>query len=108
MMPKTTPSKERAVKVYELDAVVSEMSHMKDEMVRMSKKMDTLIDQTAGIVTCAQLEKTKQDILDEVDLKYGPVKSDMKWFSRTAIGAVIIGSIGIIFQIIAMYGKFGS
>lgn len=90
----TTPTQEeleQPVKGYQLQAVQVELEGV-------NKKLDKVITQTSGLVTCAQLDATKKEIFETVELKYGAkIKFQDKIFWLVA-GTAITGVVTSILQ----------
>ena len=111
MTGKSQQELEQPAKVYQLDAVDAKVNDV-------LTKLDTVINQTRGVVTAEQLVTTRKEILEEVskkieaseksiNLKYGPMKSNLTWFTRLVIsqGVVILG--GIVVAAIAFFSPKG-
>jgi len=95
---------EKPAKVYQLNAVESKV----DQALTL---LNTLVIQTNGLITSSQLECAKKEIYDkmatdktEIDLKYGPLKKNITWFSRAMIveGIAIIGQGVLLFIVSRM------
>lgn len=98
---------EQPAKVYQLDAVESKLN---DALT----KLDTVINQTKGVVTSEQLVTAKKEILEEVDkrieisteaihLEYRPMKQNLTWFVRAVIGQGIVIIAGFVVAAIAFF-----
>lgn len=92
---------EQPAKVYQLDAVESKV----DEAI---SKLDTILNQTSGLVTVVQLSTSERQVKDQlkeeiekVHLEYGPMKRNVSWFIKASVveGIAIIGQAVIIFMI---------
>lgn len=83
---------EQPAKVYQLDAVESKV----DQAII---KLDTLIAQTSSVVTHAQLAAELKEAKKEIHLTYGPMKENLKWFTR----AVILEGLAILAQVIIIF-----
>lgn len=91
-MKKTQAELEQPVKGYQLDAVEAKVD-------QALIKLDSVIQQTQGIVTRAELEREIKDAKKEVHLEYGPMKKNLDWF----IKAIVLEGFAIIGQVIALY-----
>lgn len=89
-----TPSQEeleQPVKGYQLQA-------LSDKFDTLDKKMDKILDQTNGLVTCAQLKDVEDRIYGTIELKYGAkIKFQDKIFWLVA-GTAVTGVITSILQ----------
>lgn len=92
---------EQPAKVYQLDAVENKV----DQAIT---KLDTILNQTSGLVTVSQLSTTERQLKDQIEeevekihLKYGPLKRNVSWFIKVAVvqGLAIIGQAIILFII---------
>lgn len=99
MASKSQQELEQPVKYYQLQAVETKLDHA-------LKQLDTIVTQTSGLVTLGQLEEakktTKEYIDDEVikvHLDYKPLKNKYNAIIGTAITAVIVQLIYIIFNL---------
>ncbi len=102
MTKKTQSELEQPAKVYQLEAVDAKLT-------TVIEKLNTIANQTAGLVTLAQLDaaikaqdERVKEAEDKIHLTYGPVKDNLTWFTRTVIieGIVIMAQLiltGIIF-----------
>jgi hypothetical protein len=109
---------EQGVKGYQLQAVSVQVQNIE-------KKIDKLIEQTSGLVTCEQLNEVKRSletkIKDEINgihTKYSPFvdyvndnKDNKKWLNRTVVGAFIItmvtAIVSLIWNILIVYPRLG-
>jgi len=99
MEQRTQTESEQPAKVYQLDAVMVKVTEV-------NNKLDTLLQQTSGLVTTSQLSGTEQNInekikeeVEKIHLEYGPLKRNMNWLFRTIAGEAII----IVGEAIIMY-----
>lgn len=92
-MGKSHAEAEAPVKGYQLDAVVSELK-------TMGKQLETVINQTSGLATIAQLEATKQynkeytdESIKDVHAEYRPTLKRNKalWGLVGAIAVLVVG-----------------
>jgi len=98
MANKSQQELEQPAKVYQLDAVDAKVDQVLAEVKAISQNVN-------GVITNSQLEarlqQFKEDINNDVDLKYGPIKNGA-WF---VVGAVIIG---VVAQVILNLLNLGS
>ncbi len=83
---------EQPAKVYQLDAVQTQVDALGRQL---NEKMDKILEQTSTLVT----EERLKDEVAKIHLKYGPMKSNITWFTRTLV-------ITIIGQIVVAYFTF--
>lgn len=110
-MAKANCDKERFVKVYELEAFTKDLKTISDSQTAIASnqtkfeekvdgRLSEILDKVQGVVTYPQLEKEKrnlyEDIMKDVDYKYGSTNSALKKFTW----GVVIGLIGVICQVI--------
>lgn len=100
MTRRSQDESEQPAKVYQLDAVEGKV----DQAI---VKLNTILDQTSGLVTVTQLSATekvlKEQIEEEVEkihLEYGPMKRNITWFIRALVleGVAIIGQLVLLFM----------
>lgn len=103
MAGRSQTESEQPAKVYQLDAVDKKV----DEALG---KLDTLLTQTSGLVTPAQLtasEKKLEEKLSEevtkIHLEYRPMKRNIQWLLRTVLGQIIVLVIGAIFAYFVVF-----
>jgi hypothetical protein len=90
MAARTQDESEQPAKVYQLDAVDRKVDDI-------NGKLDTLLQQTTGLVTTNQLSQTERELrdkikeeVDKIHLEYGPMKKDLKWFLRAAVAEALL------------------
>lgn len=101
-MSKSQADSEATAKVYQLDALASQLEGI-------GKQLETVLTQTSGLVTNAQLEvvKTeyKEDIAEavkDIHAEYRPTLKRTNWLYTTVIGeaiALLVAAISVIFLI---------
>lgn len=96
---KTQEELEQTVKGYQLDAVEIKV----DQAIA---KLDTIINQTNGLVTPAQLEDAKivlkdyvKEEIKKVHLTYSPLKTKINALNATLGGAVVLQLVYIAFNL---------
>lgn len=99
MSSKSQQDLEQPAKVYQLDAVETKVDQLLAEVKSISQSVN-------GVITNSQLEarlqQFKEDINNDVDLKYGPIKNGA-WF---VVGAVIVGVIAqVVLNLLNLGGK---
>lgn len=99
----TQDEKERAAKVYQVDAVESRVKAVETFLSTLDIKMDRLLDNQ---VTSKQLEEKLETAIREIHLEYGPMKNNITWFTRAVIleGLVIAGQIIVTLSLLANKG----
>lgn len=99
----TQDEKERAAKVYQVDAVESRVKAVETFLSTIDIKMDRILDNQ---VTSKQLEEKLETAIREIHLEYGPLKSNITWFTRAVIleGLVIAGQIIVTLSLLANRG----
>lgn len=90
MSSKSQQDLEQPAKVYQLDAVETKVDQLLTEVRNISQSVN-------GVVTNSQLEarlqQFKEDMITDVDLKYGPIKKGAWYVAGTVV-------VGIVFQVI--------
>lgn len=92
MVNKTQEELEQPAKVYQLNAVENKVDNA-------LVKLDTLINQTSGLVTKAQMDAAIKEEVDKIHLEYRPLKNNLTKFVWLLVASVL----GIIAQAVIIY-----
>lgn len=97
---KTQEELEQTVKGYQLEAVETKVD-------AMNLKLDTILTQTNGLVTPAQLEDAKIALKDyvkeeikKIHLTYNPLKTKINTLNGVLTTAVVLQLVYIVFNIV--------
>lgn len=95
MVNKTQEELEQPVKGYQLATVEAKVDSM-------NLKMDTLLSQTSGLVTVAQLDAAIKTSEEKIHLEYRPLKKNLSKFIWLLISGIVTVIVqGVIIYVIA-------